>query len=59
VGAALKLNFSLVSQNRPVVVEVLILIAGGRSLVVEMVSETTTVGVPAVFDQIAQSLRLG
>jgi hypothetical protein len=59
VGAALKLNFSLVSQNRPVVVEVLILIAGGRSLVVEMVSETTTVGVPALFDQIAQSLRLG
>ncbi len=59
VGSALKFNFSLVSQNRPVVVEVLMLILGGRSLVVEMVSETTTVGVPALFDQVAQSLRLG
>jgi hypothetical protein len=59
VGPALKLDSSLVSHKQPVVVETLVLIVGGRSLLIEMVSETNTAGVPVVFDQIAQSLRLG
>jgi hypothetical protein len=59
VGSVLKLDSSLVVDKQAVAVETLILTSGGRFLLVEMVSETNSAGVPAIFDQIAQSLRLG
>jgi hypothetical protein len=58
VGLVITLNSSYVSQKQPLVVEDLVLIAGGRTLLVEMVAETNVAGVPPVFGQIAQSLRL-
>jgi hypothetical protein len=59
VGEVIKLNSSLVSQNQHIVVEVLVLIAGGRTMEIQLVSETNVAAIPPVFDQIAQSLRLG
>jgi hypothetical protein len=59
VGQVVQLQSSFVSQNTHLVVEVLVLIAGGRTLEIEMVSETDVAAIPPVFDQIAQSLRFG
>ncbi|MDQ6617210.1 MAG: hypothetical protein M3083_21315 [Actinomycetota bacterium] len=58
VGPALKTDTSVVVQKQPVAIEQLIFNAGGRSILVEMVSETVTGGPPPVFALIAQSLRL-
>jgi hypothetical protein len=58
VGLVLELNSSYVSQKQPIVIEDVVLIAGGRTLLIEMVAETNVAGVPPVFGQIAQSLRL-
>jgi hypothetical protein len=57
-GQALTLESSLVSQNKHVVVQVVVLVASGRTIEVEMVSETSAAGTPPLFDQIAQSIRL-
>jgi hypothetical protein len=58
VGTVLQLQSSYVSQNQPVVAEELVLISGGRTMLIEMVSETDVASYPPVFAQIAQSLRL-
>lgn len=58
VGLVIKLDSSYVSQAQPIVIEDVVLNAGGRTLLIEMVAETNVAGVPAVFGQIAQSLRL-
>jgi hypothetical protein len=58
-GQALKLDSSLVSQKKHVVVEVVVLVSGGRTIEVEMVSETSVAGIPPLFAQLAQSIRLG
>jgi hypothetical protein len=59
VGQVIKLDSTLVSDGHHLVVEVLVLVAGGRTIQIQMVSETDVVGIPPLFDQIAQSLRLG
>jgi hypothetical protein len=58
VGLVVTLNSSYVSQKQPLVIEDLVLIVAGRTLLVEMVAETDVAGVPPLFGQIAQSLRL-
>lgn len=58
VGEVLEVDSSFVSQAQPVVVEDLVLVVAGRTVLIQMVSETNVAGRPAVFAQIAQSLRL-
>ncbi len=59
VGQVIKLDSTLTSQNQHIVVEVLVLVAGGRTMQIQMVSQTDAAAIPPLFDQIAQSLRLG
>jgi hypothetical protein len=59
VGRVIKLDSALTSQNQHIVVEVLVLVAAGRTMQIQMVSETDAAGVPPLFDQMAQSLHLG
>jgi hypothetical protein len=59
VGRVLKLDSVVTTQKQPVAVEVLVIYAGGRTMEIEMVAETTSAQVPPVFDQIAHSLHLG
>jgi len=58
VGDVLQLNSSAVVQNQPVVVEILVLVAAGRTMQIEMVAETNVAQVPPVFAQIEASLRI-
>jgi hypothetical protein len=57
-GSVVELYSAFVSQKQPVLVEDVLLVATGRTMLIEMVGETNGVSPPAVFGQIAQSLRL-
>jgi hypothetical protein len=56
IGPALKVDSSMVSKKQTLVVELVTLVAGGRTTLVLMVSETNVPAIPQVFDQIARSL---
>ena len=56
IGPALKVDASMVSKKQTLVVELVTLVAGGRTTLVLMVSETNVPAIPQVFDQIARSL---
>lgn len=56
-GEALTFKTSTVVQNQPVVVEIYIWVEGGRTVEVQLVSETNVAGFPPLFDQIAASVR--
>lgn len=57
-GEALDLRSSTVVQNQGVAIEILVLVASGRTIEITMVGETDTAAFPPVFQQIAQSLLL-
>lgn len=57
LGEALRLDSTVSSQNQHLVSELLILVVASRTLMVQMVSDVSTPGIPAVFSQIARSLR--
>jgi hypothetical protein len=57
IGPALKVDSSMVSKKQTLVVELVTLVADGRTTLVLMVSETNVPAIPQVFDQIARSLR--
>ncbi|HEX3425719.1 MAG TPA: hypothetical protein VHT30_06275 [Acidimicrobiales bacterium] len=56
-GEALTFKTSTVVQNQPVVVEIYIWVEGGRTVEVQLVSETNVAAFPPLFDQIAASVR--
>jgi hypothetical protein len=58
VGQVVKTDSTLVVQKQRVAVEDLIVITAGRTILVEMVTETSTATTPPLFAQIAQSLSL-
>jgi hypothetical protein len=56
IGPALKTDSSMVSKKQTLVIELVTLVAGGRTTLVLMVSETNVPAIPQIFDQIARSL---
>ena len=58
VGQVVKSDSTLVVQKQRVAVEDLVVIITGRTILVEMVTETSTTAPPPLFAQIAQSLSL-